>query len=149
MFKKYKNKIIISSLVIIGILLILSGSIIKKNNSSSENGFDEEAYTKKLEEKTEDFLRSVKGIKDVKVIISLDSSNEKVYAQNKSTSDYLTVNSSGGAGALYLGETYPTIRGVAVSCTNGDDASVQVEITELICRYLGISSNRVKIVPFG
>ena len=149
MFKKYKNKIIISSLVIIGILLILSGSIVKKNSSSGEITFDADAYTKKLEEKTENFLRSVKGIKDVKVVISLDSSTEKVYAQNKSTSDYLTVNSSGTSSALYLGETYPVIRGVAVSCTNGDDASVQVEITELICRYLGISSSRVKIVSFG
>ena len=149
MFKKYKNKIIISSLVIIGIVLILSGSIVKSNNSSDKNDFDADEYTKKLEEKTEDFLRSVKGIKDVKVVIFLDSSSEKVYAQNKSSLDYLTVNSGGGESAVYLGETYPVIRGVAVSCTNGDDASVQVEITELICRYLGISSSRVKIVSFG
>lgn len=149
MFKKYKNKIIISSLVIIGIVLILSGSIVTNNNSSDKNYFDADAYTKKLEEKTEDFLRSVKGIKDVKVVIFLDGSSEKVYAQNKSTFDYLTVNSGGGENAVYLGETYPVIRGVAVSCTNGDDASVQVEITELICRYLGISSSRVKIVSFG
>ena len=145
MFKKHKNKIIISSLVIIGIILILVGSFSKKTPSSKDN-FDAELYTEKLEKKIEDFLKNVEGISRVEVIVTLDSSKEDVYAQNQSTFDYLIIDSSNGKSGVKISEIYPTVRGIAIACTNGDDPAVQYKITEIISKYLGISSNKIKIV---
>ena len=145
MFKKYKNKIIISSLVIIGIILILIGTFSKKT-SSSQDDFDAELYTEKLEKKIEDFLKTVDGISRVEVIVTLESSKEDVYAQNQSTFDYLIIDSSNGKSGVKISEIYPTVRGIAIACTNGDDPTVQYKITEIISKYLGISSNKIKIV---
>ncbi|MBO5092686.1 MAG: hypothetical protein J6K52_03900 [Clostridia bacterium] len=149
MLKKHKNKIIISSLVVIGILLILFGSFSKNESDVEENEFNYELYTNELEEKIERFLLSVSGIDNVNVIVTLDNSSEIVYAQNQSTLDFLTINSGNGQSPVYVTEIYPCVRGIAIACTNGDRDDVRAKITKLISAYLGISSNRIEIVNFG
>lgn len=139
MFKKHKNKIIISSLVIIGIVLILlSNHDFSKNSDNSPT-----LYTQTLEIKIEEFLKQVDGIKNAKVILTLDTSNESVYAQNSSGLDYILTNEGK---PISVTEIYPTVRGVAIACTGGDNDEIKVKVTELIGAYLGISSNRIKIV---
>ena len=140
MFKKYKNKIIISSLVIIGIALILLSSFdfSKKKNDSLPT-----LYTEALEDKIEDFLKNVDGINEAKVILTLDTSNESVYAQSSSGLDYI-LTSDGKP--ISVTEIYPTVRGVAIACTGGERDDIKIKVTELIGAYLGISSNRIKIV---
>ena len=133
MLSKNKNKIIVFSFVIAGILLIFGGNLIKKQESGEEK-FDVQQYTASLENKIENFLINVKGINEVKVIVYLDNSSEKVYSQgNRSGSDAST-------------EMLPTVRGVAIACTNGDSDDVRAEINGLVSSYLGISSARIKIV---
>ena len=44
---------------------------------------------------------------------------------------------------------YPSIRGVAISCTNGDNDEVKNRINKLVSAYLGIPSNRIEIVSIG
>lgn len=144
MNKKYKNKIIVFSLAIIGILLILLSSFdfsYKKHNDNFAS-----LYTEMLENKIEDFLKKVEGIKEVKAIVTLDTSEEKVYAQNSSGLDYILTNDGS---PISITEIYPTVRGVAIACTNGDSDKIKMKITEIISAYLGISSNRIKIVSIG
>jgi len=99
-----------------------------------------------LENKIEDFLKKVEGIKEVKAIVTLDTSEEKVYAQNSSGLDYILTNDGS---PISITEIYPTVRGVAIACTNGDSDKIKMKITEIISAYLGISSNRIKIVSIG
>ena len=144
MFKKYKSKIIIFSLAIAGILLIVFSSYEssdKKSNISSAS-----LYTEAIENKIEDFLKSVDGINKVKAIVTLDTSEETVYAQNSNGLDYILTNDGS---PISVTEIYPTVRGVAIACTNGDNDEVRMKITELISAYLGIPSNRIKIVSIG
>ena len=143
MLKKYKNKIIVFSLIIIGIAFILLGSL--KFDKKTENNFHAE-YTKELENKIEDFLKNVDGIKKVKVIITLDSSEESVYAQG---SNGMNIAVSNDGSPISVTEIYPTVRGVAIACTNGDSDFIKMKVTELVSAYLGISSNRIKIVSIG
>jgi hypothetical protein len=133
----------------LGVILILFGTFKTKKDSNDVNDFSCELYTNELEEKIEKFLLNVEGIKNVNVIVTLDTSNEKKYAQDESTFDYITITSGGKTEPLYLGEIYPYVRGVAISCTNGDSDEVKIKITKLISAYLGISSNRIEIVSFG
>lgn len=140
MFKKYKNKIIISSLVIIGIALILLSSF---DFSKKEDDSLPTLYTEALESKIEDFLKNVEGINEAKVILTLDTSNESVYAQSSSGLDYI-LTSDGKP--ISVTEIYPTVRGVAIACTGGERDEIKIKVTELIGAYLGVSSNRIKIV---
>ena len=142
MFKK--NKILICSLVIIGVLLLLISSFdFSKKDEKDTSSY---LYTEALEKKIEEFLKKVDGIYEAKVIVTLDTTEEKVYAQNSSGLDYILTNE--GA-PISITEIYPTVRGVAIACTNGDEDETKMKITELISAYLGISSNRIKIVSIG
>jgi stage III sporulation protein AG len=142
MIKKHKNKLIIISLAFIGVILIVFGSF-NCNKNKSENEFSATTYTKDLEKKIEGFLKNVDGIRNVRVILTLDTSNELIYAKNDSSYDYF-VSSNGTL--VEITERFPVVRGVAIACTNGDDDTVKMKVTELISSYLGISSNRIKIV---
>ncbi len=125
--KRHKNKIIISSLVILGIMFIILGSVNAKTDSNNS-----ENYVNNLENKLENFLKTVEGINEAKVIITLEENDEEEIKEifgDESTSTL-----------------YPKVRGVAVACTNGNDYKVQEKITNIVSSYLGISSNRVKIV---
>ena len=141
MFKKYKNKIIISSLVIVGIILIIISSI--DCSSSNDKTISSTEYENVLEKKIESFLINVQGIKKAKVIVTLDTYSEKIYTQNTNSLNYIPINDGK---SIATAEIFPTIRGIAVACTNGNNDNVRMQITELLSAYLGISSNRIKIV---
>jgi hypothetical protein len=145
MLKKYKSKIIIAIFAIVGILLILLGSIGFKD-SKTNNSFSVSSYTNEIEKKLESFLKNVDGIDRVDVIVTLDISNEKVYAKNEGAYEYIF---SSNGDPISIAEIYPYVRGVGVACTNGQNDYVKKELTELISSYLGISTNRIKIVPIG
>ena len=146
--KKHKNKIIIFLLLTVGLVLILFGNMkSKKNNTSLNNEFSCEQYTKELEEKIELFLLNVEGIKDVKVIVTLNSSGEQIYAEKSNSYGFLSSKSS--EEPSYTSEIYPDVRGIAIACTNGSNDEFKIKITRLISAYLGISSNRIEIVNFG
>ncbi len=121
---KRKTAIIIT-LFILGIVFVFAGSLSNKADMDSSN----DQYIKDMENKLEDFLINVKGIKKVKVIITLDE-----YSKDDSNS----FNNSAS-------ELYPTVRGVCVACSNGNDVYIQSEVTEIVSKYLGIGTNKVKI----
>ncbi len=131
MLKANKNKIIVIALLLFGVIFIFAGSFGGKSNDLDSH----EEYTKKLEEKIEDFLKEVEGVKDANVIITLEE-----YKDESLGSDSVFNDSGEGNSSL------PRVRGVAVACTNGDDYQMQIKITEIVSKYLGIPTNKIKIV---
>ncbi len=147
--KKHKSKIIIISILVLGLVLILYSSLKGKEASASKKEeFSCEAYTKELEEKLENFLLDIEGIRNVNVIITLDTSGGEIYTKNNSSLNFSSIISSTSS-PVYVGEIYPSVRGVAISCTNGSNDEIKNKITKLVSAYLGISTNRIEIVTFG
>ena len=127
--------------------MILFGSFKNKdNNDNLSSEFSCEQYTKKLEEKIERFLLNVDGIKNVKAIVTLNSSGEQIYGKKEDSFDFFNANKKNKS---YTSEIYPDVRGIAIACTNGSSDEIKNKITKLISAYLGISSNRIEIVNFG
>ena len=141
-----KSIIILIILTVVGVLLILLGNTYKKDSETVYEKMDSKSYTGELEKKLESFLLNIDGINKADVIITLDNSSEQVYAQNQTTYDFLTINTGNGESPVYITEIYPIVRGVAISCTNGNSDEVKMKITKLISAYLGISANRIEIV---
>ena len=133
MLKGNKGKIIIASLFVLGCVLILLSSF--QGKSKPKGTYDE--YVDTLEEKLEEFLKGVEGINKVDVIVMLDE-----YETNAESSSAFLSNDEKSA-------TIPKIRGVAVAVSNGDNYAMQLKVSEIVCSYLGISSNKVKIVAIG
>jgi len=146
MLKKNKRIIAIGAIAVFGVVLIALSSISVRDSTTSDTTLSYEEYTTELEKKIEGFLLSINGIKKARVIVTLDTSNEHVYAQNQSTYDFLTISSGNSESPVHITDIYPTVRGIAISCTDGDNNEVKMRITKLVSAYLGISSNRIEIV---
>lgn len=142
--------------ILIGILLIIfpTGDGKKENTEDVDDYFRVSSYTESLEERIRQLCLSVDGIDNVSVLLTLESGTEHVYADNvKETtgssnsysSDYLVINNGSGTEPVPITEIYPKIRGVAVVCDGGDEATVQVKLTELLSAALGLASSRIKI----
>lgn len=142
---KKKGVIILTIMAVLGVCLIIFSNTVQSSNDQADT-IDYEEYTKYLEEKLEDFILGIDGIKKATVILTLDTSSEQIYAQNQSNYDFLTISSGKGESPVKITEVFTTIRGVAVACTNGDNDEIKMKLTRLISAYLGISSNRIEIV---
>ncbi len=145
-FDKQKGGIII--LAFLGILLIVfSGQIGHPSDEKAETVqeyTDVSFYTGYLENRIGDLCRSIEGIQEAAVFLTLDCSSEYVYSED-GASDYLILSGSDGEQAIMLCEIYPKVRGVAVVCTGGDLPRIRETVTELLSASLGLPSNKIKV----
>lgn len=120
----------VAALALVGIILILASGMFTNNEGGTQS---QEEYAKEIEEKLENFLLQVEGIKEVKVIVSLypptSQSNNGLLGADETTENQI-----------------PTVCGVAIACTNGDSDTVKLKLVSLVSAYLGISSNRIEII---
>jgi hypothetical protein len=70
--------------VIIGIILIFAGEKNKAENYDTEGVFyNDEAYVKMMEVKLEDIINEIEGVSEAKVVITLKSGAESVFASDE------------------------------------------------------------------
>lgn len=92
-----------------------------------------------LEERIKNLLSGVAGVKNVRVLVTLDSFESR--------------DASGGSGLLSLtggmgSSVYlPSVRGVAVACDGGDQPMVRQRIVSLLSAALGVGENRISVAP--
>lgn len=170
--KKRVNPIIVC--VIIAAILVLiffrpSGGA-KKEVPSSEPvsgiGSDTE-YVKKMEEELKSILEKISGAGSVSVSIYIDSTNEKILAEDSRASSEITesgdskretsskesqpASASGGGFSGSGGEPYvvreklPYPIGVVVVASGASDSGVRNEIYEAVKALYGLSANRIKV----
>ena len=144
MLKNKKSIIFVVALALIGIALIFGSSLIEDSGTESSIQLDYEKYVSSLEEKIERFLLKIQGISKAEVIITLDTSSEQIYAQ--SNDSYVIIDKESGESPISITEIYPTVRGIAIACTNGNSDEMKVKITKIISAYLDIPTNRIEIV---
>ncbi len=146
---------------------------IKNVDSKSNIDTSTENYVKNLEEKVRSILEKVEGVGQANVMISLNNGIEYVYAgEEKKNSDktedigqndsvkvkksdnyeqklILVDGPNGKRQPLVKTMIEPSIKGVLVVCTGGEDISVQDRVVEALTTVLGISSNKVSIIKLS
>ena len=161
--KSDKRLAIIVIIGIVGILLLTLSELIPTKDKTSEAQTQKDTqqtatyadYEESIEKRLAALVSSISGAGNVKVMVTLDSENENVYAveQKSNSSDssssdekkYVIINKDGDDDGLLLKIVEPEIRGVAIVCDGADSASVRQEIIKTVTAVLGISSNRVNI----
>ena len=139
-----------------------------ENTTDTESDTKDE-YTKKLERQFESVLANVSGVGRVKVMITLDTSSEKVTlsdpvyknesvneteadgsvkSQTNSESSPQTVFSEKDdvKDPYVVKEIEPVIKGVLVVCEGGDNDSVKKEITSAAEVLFGLESHKIKVM---
>lgn len=123
----------------------------------------EDAYTKALEARLENALANVKGVGNVKVMITLASSSEKVVEKDREMSSDVQEGDGGGKNtsssetAVYANgngeetpyvkqELSPRIEGVLVIAEGGDNAVVIENITEAVQALFGVDTHKIKVM---
>ena len=164
---KLKKIIIVAG--VLGIALIFFSRFFNTGNVKREkiqkNSTQE--YILQLENSLRDMVSSIKGAGNTKVLVTLENSEETVYAteekknkeatedkmdgqlsKKRETNDcekkYITIKDSDGTErALSVTQIQPTVKGVVVVCDGGDIPEVQQKISEAIKTALNITSKRV------
>jgi stage III sporulation protein AG len=156
-----KKLVIIMIIGLLGILLIaLSGVGSDSTQTAQEQEtasvqYSQEEYIQNLEARLEDLISSIENTGCVKVMITLESTSENVFAveenikkDDKSSSyqsKYVIIDNKNAKEGISLKTNEPKVRGVAVVCTGGGNPAVAQQVTQTVCTVLGIGSNRVSV----
>lgn len=155
------KKIVILMLVgLSGIILLTVTELLPSGEEKSEETVSSEqspyqSYAQDIETRLEELISSIHGAGKTRVMVTLDSSDENVYAterkrtDNKDNSTYednvVIIETESGENGVLLKITEPKIRGVAVVCAGGDSPVVRQSVIDTVTAVLDISSARVNI----
>ena len=160
LFNRNIKTILLVAAVVVGVLIICfsDGSDIK-NSNKSENVTELEQYADNLEKRLTSVIGEIEGAGKTKVMITFESSFEKVYANNarleengnadnslgKSTEKEIVLAGRGTSGEtpVLLKELCPKVKGVVVVCEGARDINVESKIKEAITSLFGISELKV------
>ncbi len=110
---------------------------------------EEEAllYQSYLESRILSLCRSVNGVGDATVIVTLSGSFSSVYAteMHEGEARYVIIGNGSSAKPLYLSRIPPDIAGIGIVCTGGASPTVQEELIALLSSSLHVPSNRIHI----
>lgn len=159
MLKKDKKLLIIMLLGLSGMLLLLFSGDGTKEAPAGNGASDISALEKGIEEKLLSLIKTVDGAGRVKVVVTVDSLQEKTvavnsegqYGENESEykNEYVIVENSGTSEGLFLKITAPVIRGVGITCEGGGSAAVKQEIIRLVSASFGVPVNRIWVTKMA
>lgn len=165
--EKLKNPKTIVAIGVLGILLIFISNFIPKGNAKTEIVYetsDINAYTTELQNSTKELVKKITGLKDVTVLITLDTGYTYNYADAKTINksdrggensseqeqEYIIItDSAGNQKALLINEQLPEIRGVAVVYGAADSKILNQKIENALCATLQITAKRIYISGEG
>lgn len=162
MFKGRKALTLTTALGIAGMLLIMVSSLIPEKNQTAEktvspaaSSADAAAYCAETEKRLEDFLSDIEGAGEVRVYLTVGSSETTVYAteEKRSRSDnkteeeekYVMIGSGSDKGALIETVQAPSIEGAVIACSGCDRPEVQERIYKAVSAALGIPTAKIYV----
>ena len=125
--------------------------------SADEEGFSLSAFEENLNQK----LAAIEGVGRVGLMLSLDQTEEAVYAVNTRRTDSeaggqsyesdLTVVSDGSYGEtpVTVKNLLPTFRGAVVLCDGADNAEVRLAVTQAVTTVCGIGADKVTVLKMA
>ncbi len=171
-FKPYaenllKNKKIplIIFIGLLGMLLIAFGSFAKPTEKKEDTAKEFEAENLyETEKELAEFLGKINGAGEVRVMVSMDSGKESVFALDtsenssksngekeeiKKTDEHIIIKTGSNENGLELKKIYPKIRGIAVICSGGNSPVIKEQITSLLCALFDINSTQVSVAEMA
>lgn len=126
----------------------------KEGAVSSSSNFDLSSFESALQEK----LALIEGAGQVELLLSMEDTEEVVYASNtrqssngENMSSYendLSVLSDGSYGEqpVKVKSVCPTFRGAVILCEGGDDTQVRWAITQAVSAACGLSTDKITVL---
>ncbi len=147
---------------IAGMLLILLSDLLGgkppgKTAAPAGQELSAQEYTAQMEKRLQQLLVQVDGAGRTEVMITLDSTQETIYATDRKEqagdgpkeTRHILMDTAQGESALVETTWQPEIRGVAVVCEGGGDVMVASRVTQIVSALLGVSTNRVSVAKMS
>ena len=149
-------------ILLVGLLLVVIAmpvSDIKSDQTQDEQQVQKaenasgDTYADALETRLENALAKVEGVGNVKVMITLASSSEKVVEKDQEMTSEVQegetavyANGNGEETPYVKQELSPRIEGVLVIADGGDNAIVIENITEAVQALFGVDTHKIKVM---
>lgn len=165
--KKLKNikGIEIIVLVIFGLILLLicfgdgfswtSGNSGTNDNSTSLSIMSSTEYIQKTEEKLSTLISQIKGAGKTKVMITVESGTEIVYAKTETikkvgndtttTSTLILIDNNGTETPIVVMEILPKIKGVVIVSEGAKDVQIKLNIINAAQTLLTLDVNKIQV----
>lgn len=154
-----KKQLGLAILIVVLVLVCYFAFISPVNKKSDDSGgatvtsSATEEYARSLESKLEDILSNVKGAGSVKVLVTLGSGYEYVYATEQTvkqsangatttTTEVVMVDGQ----PVVVKEIFPTIQGVLVSASGASDVSVKLNLVTAIQTVIDVPNSDITIL---
>ncbi len=92
---------------------------------------DRSAYEAELEKRLTDILSEIEGIGELRVMVTLDTSEQTEYGKNED---------------MLISVKMPQVRGVIVVCGGGDSVVVREKVVRAVTSVFAVSSTRVGVI---
>lgn len=132
----------------------------------------EEQYRRKMEEELTAFLKTIDGAGEVKVMITLQTSQELVALREEKAQQKKTRETDSSGGTRFTEDTvtedtviydtasqekspyvvktvYPRVEGVVVAATGVGSGRVRTDLTEAVQALFGLQAHKVKVLKMG
>ncbi|MEZ3461983.1 MAG: hypothetical protein K1W23_07485 [Lachnospiraceae bacterium] len=131
-------------------------------NEKNETSADE--YRRGLERELEEFLSSVAGVGEVKVLIYMKNSQEYIVEKDipvsnsvngegselrKEEATVYTTDESGNEVPFIAQTRRPEIGGVVISAKGAANEAVRLQIVRLVMALYGVEANKVEVLQMG
>ena len=162
-FKKNKNSILI--ILLIGVLMLVCSKSLFSENRPKESAKEEKSAAEKSENderKLSEMLGKIYGAGKTEVMITYDSTPEKVTVSDSKTSKSVSdgeksensgerttvMQKDGNTSAPFVKtEVNPKVRGVLVIADGADNAAVSANLKKAVCAVLDVPVHKVEVMP--
>jgi len=151
--KKAKYLLIVAFCLSMILLLIPQ----KQKNTETENIKEPIFSVSKEELRIEEILNTIQGAGNVKVYLSINATEEKIYGQNmkekwsdgqkeESNSEYSFLEDGNSDQPLLLQTVYPVFRGAVISAEGAEEPTVCLQLLNAVKAATGLSGDKIQIV---
>ena len=122
-------------------------------------------YESKIEQELTEILKNIKGVEDVKIMVNLEDTAERIPAFNTTTTNENTDENDAGGGVrkviredlkqevvtvggddlVIIKEVKPNVKGVIVVAGGAEDILVKEKLYSAVKTVLGIAGNKVEV----
>lgn len=149
-----KNVLTVLIAIVVGILLVVFGfsgsdkkDLEQNTDAHSYTSAELESYTTALEGRVAKHIEKIGGVSNVNVLLTIEASNEKVFATEGANKDYVIIkDSNGNENALQLSEINAQVRGIAVVCDYGGNDELRQQIILMLSSLFNIGTNRISVM---
>lgn len=160
------NEKIRKAAVVIGaalMVLIFLSTLLPTESTEPVPEEDAAAIEQQLEQRLEALLSEIEGVSSPTVMVTLDSTTERVYARDSRNGESSSANDGSSSGSLDSESTVvligngsdkaaleestilPKVRGVAVVCSGAQSPAIKEKVVNTVAGVLCISSSRVYV----